>query len=194
MVDVTMQNESALVCAAQRGDKEALQWLLKRNWTWLKGLVYSVLTDAQELDDVLQEICLRVITRIHTLREPERFRAWLAVVARHEALKHFRRRKYDNVQIDPGTAGLRLDTHTLDPLEDVEKSELCGRILEAVKTLPEKYREVFVLAHTGELTYAEMAEVLDVPMTTMQIRLVRARRMVQDKVAGKANSRCMNDE
>ena len=133
-------------------------------------------------------------TRIHTLREPERFRAWLAVVARHEAMKHFRQRKYDNVQIDPGTAAIRLAAYTLDPVQDAEKSELCGRILEAVKTLPEKYREVFVLAHTGELTYAEMAEVLDVPMTTMQIRLVRARRMVQDKVAGKADSRCVNDE
>jgi RNA polymerase sigma factor (sigma-70 family) len=139
-----MQNESALVCAAQKGDREALQWLLKRNWAWLRGLVYGVLADAQELDDVLQDVCLRVITRIHTLREPERFRAWLAVVARHEALKHFRRRKYDKVQLDPGTAALRLDAQTLDPVQDVEKSELCGRILEAVKTLP-KYREVSCL-------------------------------------------------
>jgi RNA polymerase sigma factor (sigma-70 family) len=193
MTDMTTQNESALACAARRGDKEALQLLLKRNWAWLRGLVYSVLADAQELDDVLQDVCLRVITRIHTLREPERFRAWLAVVARHEAMKHFRRRKYDNVQIDPGTAAIRLDAHTLDPVQDAEKSELCSRILEAVTTLPEKYREVFVLAHTGELTYAEMAEVLDVPVTTMQIRLVRARRMVQDKVAGKADSRCMDE-
>jgi RNA polymerase sigma-70 factor (ECF subfamily) len=76
----------------------------------------------------------------------------------------------------------------------VEKNELCSRILEAVKTLPEKYREVFVLAHTGELTYAEMAEVLEVPMTTMQIRLVRARRMVQDQVTGRTDIRCTNDE
>ena len=53
MTDMTMQNESALACAARRGDKEALQLLLKRNWAWLRGLVYSVLADAQELDDVL---------------------------------------------------------------------------------------------------------------------------------------------
>ena len=193
-MDMTMQNESALACAAQKGDKEALQLLLKRNWGWLKGLVYSVLTDTQELDDVLQEVCLRVITRIHTLREPERFRAWLAAVARREVLKHYRRRTHEKVQMDEGTLSLKLDGYVRDPLQDVEKSELCSRILEAVKKLPEKYREVFVLAHTGELTYAEMAEVLDVPMTTMQIRLVRARRMVQDQVVGRADTRCMNDE
>jgi RNA polymerase sigma factor (sigma-70 family) len=194
MTETTAQNESALACAAQRGDKEALQLLLNRNWGWLKGLVYSVLGDAQELDDVLQEVCLRVITRIHTLREPERFRAWLATVARREVLKHYRRRTHEKVQVDPGTISLKLDAYIRDPLQDAEKSELCSRILDAVKILPEKYREVFVLAHTGELTYAEMAEVLDVPVTTMQIRLVRARRMVQNQVIGKADIRCMNDE
>jgi RNA polymerase sigma factor (sigma-70 family) len=194
MADMSMQNESALACAAQRGDKEALQLLLKRNWGWLTGLVYSVLTDGQELDDVLQEVCLRVITRIHTLREPERFRAWLATVARREVLKHYRRRTHERVEVDPGTLSLKLDAYTRDPLQDVEKSELCSRILDAVKKLPEKYREVFVLAHTGELTYAEMAEVLDVPITTMQIRLSRARRMVQNQVTGKADIRWTNDE
>jgi len=194
MTETTMENESALACAAQRGDKEALQLLLNRNWGWLKGLVYSVLADTQDLDDVLQEVCLRVITRIHTLREPERFRAWLAAVARREVLKHYRRRTHKNVQVDQGMISLKLDAYIRDPLEDAEKSELCGRILDAVKTLPEMYREVFVLAHTGELTYAEMAEVLDVPVTTMQIRLVRARRMIQNQVIGKADIRCMNDE
>ena len=192
-METTAQNESALACAAQRGDKEALQQLLKRNWGWLKGLVYSVLTDSQELDDVLQEVCVRVITRIHTLREPERFRPWLATVARREVLKHYRRRT--QVQIRNSKFEIRnlSEANIRDPLQDVEKSELCGRILEAVKTLPEKYREVFVLAHTGELTYAEMAEVLEVPMTTMQIRLVRARRMVQNQVIGRTD-RCTNDE
>jgi RNA polymerase sigma factor (sigma-70 family) len=194
MVDMSMQNESALACAAQRGDKDALQLLLKRNWGWLKGLVYSVLTDAQELDDVLQEVCLRVITRIHTLREPERFRAWLAAVARREVLKHYRRRTQQEVRDSKFEVRDWNESTVRDPLQDVEKSELCGRILEAVKMLPEKYREVFVLAHTGELTYAEMAEVLDVPITTMQIRLLRARRMVQNQVTGKADLRWTNDE
>lgn len=172
------QNELMLVCTARRGDKEALQTLLKRNWGWLKGLVYSVRGDRQELDDVMQDICLRVITRIHTLREPERFRAWLAILARHEAIKHARRRKPEMVATDePGFVG--------DPAEDIAKKELYGRVLEAVRELPQKYREVFMLAHSGDLTYAQMAEVLDVPITTMQIRLVRARQMIREQIAGK---------
>ena len=72
------QNEQALVCAAKRGDKEALQLLFRENWAWLKGLVYSIVRNADDIDDILQDICVRVISKIDSLREPKRFRPWLA--------------------------------------------------------------------------------------------------------------------
>ena len=201
-----MQNESALVCIARQGDKEALQTLLKRNWTWLKGLVYSVLANTQDLDDVMQEVCLRVITRIHTLREPERFRAWLAILARREAIRHRRRTMQQAGRVLPTDCHAsggpmrgvippgQTDDDANDPAADIERRESCGRVLEAVGKLPEKYREVFVLAHSGELTYAQIAEVLDIPITTMQIRLVRARRMVRARVAGSSENRVCENE
>jgi len=179
-------NESSLVCAACEGDKEALQALLTRHWSWLRALVYSVLAGVQDLDDVMQEVCLRVITRIHTLREPECFRAWLAVLARREALKHCQRRIPVTLGVDAESELLQTPGHVDEPLEELERQELRRQILDAVQALPQIYREVFLLAHTGELTYAQMAEVLDVPITTVQIRLVRARRMIQDQVLGKS--------
>ena len=75
------------------------------------------------------------------------------------------------------------------PLEALEQKDVCRRILSVVGTLPEKYREVFMLAHSGGLTYAQMAEVLDVPVTTMQIRLVRARRMVQEQLIDRSEQK-----
>jgi len=179
------KNESALVCAAREGDKEALNMLLTRHWTWLRSLVYGVLADAQDLDDVMQNVCLRVMTKIHTLREPECFRAWLAITARREAIKHFRAKSRRASLADADVAATRPSGSEHGLLESLERTELCRKILEAAWALPEKYREVFMLAHSGELTYAQMAEVLDVPITTMQIRLVRARRMVQDQVIDK---------
>jgi RNA polymerase sigma factor (sigma-70 family) len=184
MIDSGTQNELSLVVAACRGDKEALQRLLKANWGWLKGLVYSVLGGPQDLDDVMQEICLRVIQNIGSLREPQRFRGWLAVLARREAVRHCQSRPRRLIPFDGVPLPEYADDYADDPSEDIEKKEMCGRVLEAVQRLPEKYREVFILAHSGELTYAQMAEVMDVPITTMQIRLVRARQMIRDQVLG----------
>ena len=183
------QNESALVCAAREGDKEALDTLLTRHWAWLRALVYGVLADAQDLDDVMQDVCLRVMTKIHTLREPECFRAWLAITARREAIKHFRGKARQASLADADVTATRPDRAEHGPLESLERTELCRKILEAARALPEKYREVFMLAHAGELTYAQMAEVLDVPITTMQIRLVRARRMVHNQLIDKSKEK-----
>jgi RNA polymerase sigma factor (sigma-70 family) len=179
-------NELSLVCAAREGDKEAMQALLGRNWFWLKALVYSVLGSVQDLDDVMQEVCLRVITRIHTLREPECFRAWLAVLARREALKQCQHKARRVAGADAESESSQMAGHVDGPLEELERQELCRQIQDAVEALPQIYREAFLLAHSGELTYAQMAEVLDVPVTTMQIRLVRARRMIQNQVFGKS--------
>jgi len=184
MAVIKTQNESALVCAAREGDAGALNTLLIRHWGWLKALVYGASANAQDLDDIMQDVCLRVVKRIHTLREPECFCAWLAILARREAVKHYRAkaRRLDQPGLDSTIAPLAGQGR--GPLENLERKELCRKILDTVESLPEKYREVFMLAHSGELTYAQMAEVLDVPITTMQIRLVRARRMVKNALAG----------
>ena len=188
------QNESALVCAAQRRDKEALQLLLTRNWPWLRGLVYSIVTDAGEVDDVLQDICVRVIAKIDSLREPERFRPWLAVVARRQALRHRQRRARRPVRLSQEIAEITCDDSAPRLLENMERQEKCRQILEAVRSLPEKYREVFMLAYSGDSTYGQMAEILDLPVTTVQIRLVRARRMIYDRVTSQEENKCRKGE
>jgi RNA polymerase sigma-70 factor (ECF subfamily) len=182
MTEERKQNESALVCAAQRCDKMALQLLLTRNWPWLKGLVYSIVNDVGEVDDVLQDICVRVITKIDTLREPERFRPWLAVLARRQALRHRQRRAQRPVRLSKEMAETQCDESTQRLLENMERQEKYRQILEAVRALPEKYREVFMLNYSSDSTYAQMAEILDLPVTTVQIRLVRARRMIYDRI------------
>jgi RNA polymerase sigma-70 factor (ECF subfamily) len=181
------QNEAALVCAARQGDKEALQLLLRRNWAWLKGLAYSVVGDADDVDDVLQDICVRVISKIDTLREPERFRPWLAILARRQALRHRQQKAKRSALLDVALADQHSDKTAQRLLENIEQKEQYERILQALNSLPEKYREVFILEYVHDLTYGQIAEILDIPFTTVQIRLVRARRMILDKVSGNRN-------
>lgn len=171
-----------LVCAAREGDKKALQLLLEQNWAWLKALVWGLVNNSHDVDDVLQEICVRVIGKIDTLREPERFRAWLAAIARRQVLQYGRQERR---RPQPGAIKLgmgRHDEQADQPLACMEREELCRQVHDAVKYLPEKYREVFVLAHSSGLRYRQMAEILDISVTTMQTRLVRARRIIYETV------------
>jgi len=163
--------------------------LLVRNWSWLRGLVYSIVGDAAEVDDVLQDVCVRVITKIDSVREPERFRPWLAVMARRQALRHRQQRARRPGPLGPDFAEAGCDEKADQFAEDMERSEQCEQILHAAKSLPEKYREVFMLQYSSDLTYRQIAEILDVPVTTVQIRLVRARAMIRDQVVGKKGNK-----
>ena len=179
------QNEQALVCAAQRGDKEALQLLFRHNWAWLKGLVYSIVQNTDDIDDVLQDICVRVISKIESLRQPERFRPWLAILARRQALRHRQQKAQKQLPLSVELADLECNSKSTQLLDNIEQKEQYQLILSAVKYLPEKYRQVFILEHINDLTYRQIAEILDVPVTTVQIRLVRARRMLNNLITDK---------
>ena len=174
-------NESALACQARNGDKAALQQLLQDNWLWLKGLMYNILGNIQDVDDALQEICLIVIDNIGSLREPERFKPWLAVVARNGALAYRQKRSKKPMQLDELLAQQQM-SNSQELTEKVELNEQCERIIEALKELPEKYRDVFMLKYLKDMSYAEISEIMEITVTTVQIRLVRARRMIYNRL------------
>jgi RNA polymerase sigma-70 factor (ECF subfamily) len=178
------QNEQALVCAAQKGEKEAFRMLLTQNWPWLKALVYSIIRNTDGMDDVMQDISVQVIRKVNTLREPSRFRPWMAVLARRQALKFCQRKSQRRVFSlnNDEVAGQQCDYKAGQLLENLEIKEQYQQILQAVKSLPQIYRDVFMLAHLEDLSYAKIAEILDVPVTTVQIRLVRARRMIFNQI------------
>ncbi len=189
------QNESALVRDAQKGEKEAFRLLLTRNWTWLRALVYSVVANADSVDDIMQDICVQVIRKVNTLREPARFRPWMAVLARRQALRYSQRKRQRKVISlnNEEVAGQQCDYKAGQLLENLELREQYQQILQAVKSLPEIYRQVFVLAHLEDLTYAKTAEILDIPITTVQIRLVRARRMIFNRIKSKKTNRVQGE-
>jgi len=178
-------NESALVCAARQGDRQAIQKLLETHWRWLKGLLYSVLGNADDVDEALQSVCVLLLDKIGTLKDPESFKPWLASVARNLALTQRQKRARKPVGLDEFSAG----TDTPDPqqnvLEAITRQEQHQQVLQAIELLPEKYREVFVMKYMQDMSYAEIGDILNLPLTTVQMRLVRARRMIQNRLTGK---------
>ncbi len=185
---ITSTNEASLVCLAREGDRQALRILLERHWNWLKGLTYSVLGNNHDMEDALQDLCVLVLDKISTLREPERFRGWLATVARNNALAYRRARQ---LQPRPQSDDLEIATTAANEtlLDKLAIREDARRLLAALEELPEKYREVFTLKHVQDLSYADIAELLDITVTTVQIRLVRARRMIANTLSGRPNDK-----
>jgi RNA polymerase sigma-70 factor (ECF subfamily) len=169
-----------LIQALQNGNQEVLDELVIRHDRWVRGVVFAVLGDASQVDDVAQRVWMAVWRRIGSLDDPRRWRYWLYRLARNAAIDAGRRRQRQRglwrrlvEQASPSAADHR------NPLNQAMLSEEHGRAMQAIGTMPAIYREPFVLRHLEDWTYRQIAEVLNLPIDTVGTRLVRARHMLQ---------------
>lgn len=175
-----------LVTAVQRGEPVAADRFVREHDGWLRSVIYGVTGRPDLVDDVVQQVWMQVWARLDSLKDPRRVRPWLYSVARHAA-------------IDAAVARRRGETRTgrLERLPEVAErntarspaqvllgDELRNVLLRAVQSLPALYREPFVLRHLENWSYAEIGEVLGLPVETVETRLVRARRLLREMLNG----------
>ncbi|MEI6234716.1 MAG: RNA polymerase sigma factor [Planctomycetota bacterium] len=185
-----VQTEEARLLAidvrkAQGGDAAAMTRLIEGNRTWVRAIAYSVLSDAHLAEDAAQEVCVRVVKHVAGLESAEAFRPWIYRMTRNVALSMAQRRERAPQPMALDSEAMReggritVDSNSSTELDEGEK---VGTILEAIDKLPDIYREVLVLKHVQELSYAEMSSVLGVSVKSLEVRLVRARKMLQEKL------------
>jgi RNA polymerase sigma-70 factor (ECF subfamily) len=176
---------AAEVRLAQRGDSAAVARLIETNRSWVRGIAYSVLGDAHLAEDAAQEVCVRMCKHIAGLEAPEAFRPWVYRMTRNVALSMAQRRERTpqpiGMDTEPMHEGARVSVDEV-PGAALDEDERVGTILDAINRLPDIYREVLVLKHVQELSYAEMSTILNVSIKSLEVRLVRARKMLQDRL------------
>ena len=173
-----------LVEALGRGESDALVELMRRNGAWIRGVIFAACGDAGAVEDVQQQVWLSAWRRAGSLAEPAKWRGWLYALAYHAgvdaARKATRRRRLLRRVLEwlpPRRAAADEATRRVILDEDHR------RALRAVRDLPDIYRGPFVLRHLAGWTYRQIAEAMDLPEETVETRLVRARRLLRDKLA-----------
>lgn len=146
---------------------------------------YSFLMCGQREDaeEVAQETLLKVFEKVDQLREPERVKAWVFQIAKNACLMMRRKSIFapqEELSLD-GPAPQVSDAHAL-PDTEVLRRELHDQLRSAIRALPPNYRAVFLLRDVEELSTAETAQILDLSIDTVKIRLHRARRMLRESL------------
>ena len=165
-----------LISRSQAGEEGAFTDLFEKHKNLVYKTAYLMLGSTHEAEDVLQEVFLRVHRSLDTF-QPSRgsFTTWLHRVTVNWCISRKRRRRPSQVPLDTVPAstlvagGLSLESSL------VQQDE----VWRAVRRLTEKQRGVVVLRYYWELSYAEIAQVLDVPLGTVQSRLNLALRTMR---------------
>jgi RNA polymerase sigma-70 factor (ECF subfamily) len=138
------------------------------------GLVLRRVGDRQLAEDLVQEAFLRAWRARASLRDPERARGWLCVIAANVVRDHVRARAARPAEVfDLGQAGHLAAGD--DPAEAVAATETARALIEVLARLPAQHREMFVLRERDGLSYREIAAVMDCPIGSVMSGLARAR-------------------
>ncbi|MCZ7437046.1 sigma-70 family RNA polymerase sigma factor [Micromonospora sp. WMMC241] len=169
-----------LVTAARRGDRSALTALLTAHLPLVHNVVGRALAGHADVDDVVQEAMLRVVERLPTLRDPERFRAWLVTIVIRQVRDHARRRaaaRQVPLEVYAEVPDAAVDVAG-EAVAGVDRAAARRDVLAAVAWLDSDDREVLALwwqELNGELTRADLAEALAVAPGHAAVRVQRMR-------------------
>ncbi|MCK6455783.1 MAG: RNA polymerase sigma factor [Phycisphaerae bacterium] len=169
-----------LIAAAQRGDRSALDALVRRHDRWVRGVVFSTLGRAAHVDDVVQQVWTNVWQQIGSLAEPRSWRYWLYRLARNAAIDAGQKSARDRRRLVAIPADGDLPSEDARPVANLVAEEERRAVLQAIRSLPAIYREPFVLRHLEDWSYAQIGDALGLPIDTVETRLVRARRLLRE--------------
>ncbi len=186
-VDVALGDTAELVLRAQRGELPAFNALVLRHQDQAYGLALRFLGSPQAAEDVTQEAFLRAYRNIARFRG-ERFHAWLLTIVANAARDELRRaRRRPQQSLDAARADDErpaIDPPDPGPLPEqtVLRGELRARLEQALRTLPDEWRVLVLLADVHELAYEEIATAAGIPVGTVKSRLSRARARLRSEL------------
>jgi RNA polymerase sigma-70 factor (ECF subfamily) len=177
---MTPDTTSALddsIARLKKGDLEALASVMQHYQHRLYRFLVRLAQDPFAADDLFQQTWLRVMEKIGRYDARRQFDAWLFAVARNLAIDYLRQRRGISLDApdDSGAVPLdRLTANVQDPLEQILEFERGVILSAAVAKLPVIHREILTLRFEEEMKLEEIAEVIDVPLSTVKSRLLRA--------------------
>jgi RNA polymerase sigma-70 factor (ECF subfamily) len=180
-------SDEELAHRVRGGDTALFEVLMRRNNTRVYRAVRAVLSDEDEVEDVMQQAYVLAFTHLHQFQGSARFSTWLIRIAVNEALLRLRKQRR-LVALDGGAdEGVerdmkRVERDTPDPERRAADRELVRFLEAAIDALPALYRTVLVLREVDGLSTTETAEVLSVSEDVVKTRLHRARALVREEL------------
>lgn len=169
-------SDEDLVEAFQSGDVSAFDQLVRRWDRKIQGVVYRLVGNHEEARDLSQEAFLKAYRALGTFKKEARFSSWLYQIALNATRDRLRRRRrYHDVSLDDVEERPEASLRDGRPsaFELIESSDLSRMVAAAMAGLPDEQREVLILKEYEGLTFPEIAETLDVPLSTVKTRLYR---------------------
>ena len=188
--------EAAIVAELKAGSEEAYAWLIGEFQRPVYGLVYRMVSDSADAADTTQDVFLKVFRGMKSFHGESSLKTWIYRIALHEAANRKRwwfRHKAQETPIEPveadglahgeGAMQIALADQSESPFDNVAHREVQERVDEELRKVAEPYRTTLILRDLEEMSYEEIAEVLEISLGTVKSRLTRGREALKQRLA-----------
>jgi RNA polymerase sigma-70 factor (ECF subfamily) len=176
------RDDKALVREAQRGDQEAFATLVTRHQRYVYNLAYRLLRDVDEAADLTQEAFFRAWRGLSSFRGNAKFTTWLYRIVTNLCYNRLPGLQRQIAEVDADSAHTLAQPADQTPPVAVEQREERAWLHRQIAALPNKYQLVITLFYLQELSYQEIAQVLNVPLGTVKTHLYRARAQLKQQI------------
>ena len=170
---IVRDRETKLMLQVKEGSKEAFEELYTLFQKPLANFLYRLCWNAQLVDDLVQDVFLRVWKAAPKYEPKAKVSTWIFKIAHNLWINYAAKRKEQALE----GADREIDSA---PDVDIQKEELRRAVKRAVEQLPEGEREVLVLAEYSGFKYHEISEILEIPVGTVKSRMFSATRRLRE--------------
>ena len=177
-----MNEEQAWLDQARQGDKTAFGRLIEAYQTPVYNLAYRMLNNAGEAEEAAQEAFIRAYTRLHTYNPDHKFSTWMLSITSNYCIDLIRKRRALLLSIDeplPPHPAL-MSEKSKGPEAQLMQGEQQEIVQSLLQELTPDYRQAVVLRYWHELSYEEIAQMMDTTVSAIKSRLFRARRQLAE--------------
>lgn len=192
-MNATALSDHDLVERARKGSEKAYRELLGRYQRPVFSLVYRMVRDREQAEDLAQETFVRVFNNIERYDPAYKFSSWIFKIATNLTIDWMRRKEVPTVSLDGSrfaTTSDEIEASTItvesrdeNPEELLVSKELGSEIELAIGKLRPEYRQAIVLRHIEDRPYEEIAQIMALPLGTVKTYIHRGRNELREMLA-----------
>jgi RNA polymerase sigma-70 factor (ECF subfamily) len=192
MTEHTAEYDNELIERFRKGDEAAYEELVQSYAPKAYQIAYGLLGNRLDAEEVVQDAFMKVHANLERFRGDSSFATWLYRIITNLSRNkyHWNRRRGKDINVslsdrgpadESGLADFEVADNTLKPDVLLDRNETESVLMDAISRLPDKLREVLVLRHLEEMSYADMADLLGCELGTVKSRLARAREALKQE-------------
>ncbi|MBA2504211.1 MAG: sigma-70 family RNA polymerase sigma factor [Pyrinomonadaceae bacterium] len=182
-----VMTDEQIVARAQAGDREAFGEIVRRWQRRIFALAYGMLGSAEEANDVAQETFFSAYRNLQSFRGEAKVSSWLHRIAVNQCITRQRRQKVRresplDAETVLGETQIASVTHAESPARHAEGRACAKDVRQAVGSLPPELRQIVLMKEFEEMTFQEIADALELPLSTVKTRLYTALKQLRMKL------------